>query len=759
MGVDRVDEPCRRWHPAVPPPVSIPWVVCAGLCWLIASLADSRPVMVAVAAATAVSALAVRYPWVAVATSAVALSATLSVAKVEPLDSGEVTLEGTMTTDIISGPYGPWAMMTTDEGPVLVDLDSEHEVSRGDRIRVEGSSSGRPGVARGQPHRGAVRVRELEVLAPSSSPLLVAGTVVRDRVIERSPPTSPGRALLTGFMIGDTSGLDPVDMAAMRKAGLAHFTAVSGRNVALFLGLLFLAAGPLGFDSRRRAVVGLVGLPIYAAATAFTPSVLRASVMAAVALAGRLLGIVLETWQLLALAVVLLMVADPGFTSSVGLQLSAAGTAGVLMGARWPLRHGMVRRALAVSLGAQIAVTPLLLLHFGEVPLGSPLANLLAAPLVAAATLVGAVGVAGPGALVGVAAWLCELVLMLARSVATWPQLHVTGVVVAVAAGVLAVRLRPLRGVIALAGACFLVVALAAPLTRLPATGAMVLDVGQGDAILLVGGDNRFAMFDAGPNPTLTHDKLTQHGVGSLELVILSHVHADHIEGLLGVVGRVPIGKVWAAFEPHETASSRAVLSALAEHGVPVETPQVGATHQLGELRLEVLGPIRRYASTNDQSIVVMVHGPERRMLLTGDIEGVAQTDLMGVTADVLQVPHHGSATSDPEWLSQVGADLAFISLGAENRLGHPADVVVETLVATGATVLRTDLNGDLRVDLDGRGSLASVGPGKTFGENTKQYQRDAWLGLQQFCEVVPSDRQTRDIGYGVHSGGAGVVG
>lgn len=759
MSDDRADTARRKWHPALPPPVSVPWLVCAGLCWLVASLADAGPVLVVVAAAVSVSALAVGYPWVALATAAVAVSATLSVADVDPLEPGVVAIEGTMVSSVISGSYGPWAMMDSEDGPVLLNLDTDYELGRGDRIRVEGTSTGRPGVARGQQHRGAVRVRELEMLEPASSPLLAAGSVVRDRVIERSPPTSPGRALLTGFMIGDTSGLDPVDMAAMRRAGLAHFTAVSGRNVALFLGLLFLAAGPLGFDPRRRAVVGLIGLPIYAAATAFTPSVLRASVMAGVALAGRLFGIVLETWQLLALAVVLLMIADTSFTSSVGLQLSVAGTAGVLMGARWPLRHGLARRALAVSLGAQVAVTPLLLLHFGEVPLASPLANLLAAPLVAAATLVGAVGVAGPQFLVGVAAWLCELVLTLARSVAAWPQLHLTGVVVAGIAGVLAVRFRRLRGVVAAAGACVLVFALALPLTRLPGTGAMVFDVGQGDAILLVGGDNRFALFDAGPDPVLTHDKLTRHGVGSLDLVVLSHVHADHIAGLLGVVGRIPVGRVWAAFDPHETASSRAVLSTLAEHGVPVETPPFGETYELGELRLEVLAPIRRYASTNDQSIVVMVHGPEARMLLTGDIEAAAQTDLTGVNADILQVPHHGSATSDLDWLSQVGADLAFVSLGADNRLGHPADGVVDTLEATGATVLRTDLHGDIRVDLDGRSSLVSVRLGEALGKDPKQYQGNAWLGLQQFCEIIPSDSQTLNLGYGMYPGGASLVG
>ena len=121
---------------------------------------------------------------------------------------------------------------------------------------------------------------------------------------------------------------------------------------------------------------------------------MRASVMAGIALAGRLVGIALETWQLLSVAVVALLVTDPSLASSVGFQLSVAATAGVLVGGRWPTVGGKVARGLLVTLGAQIAVAPLLLMHFGTVPVFSPLANLVAAPLVSGDTC-SAAGVAG----------------------------------------------------------------------------------------------------------------------------------------------------------------------------------------------------------------------------------------------------------------------------------------------------------------------------------------------------------------------------
>jgi competence protein ComEC len=110
-------------------------------------------------------------------------------------------------------------------------------------------------------------------------------------------------------------------------------------------------------------------------------------------------------------------------------------------------------------------------------------------------------------------------------------------------------------------------------------------------------------------------------------------------------------------------------------------------------------GPLRRYASPNDQSIVITVTGPTRSMLLAGDIETVAQAELGHLRADVLKVPHQGAATSDSEWLRGVGADIAVISVGP-NDFGHPADWVIATLEESGAAVVRTDLAGHVSVPL-----------------------------------------------------------
>jgi competence protein ComEC len=625
-----------------------------------------------------------------------ALASLVGAVPLTPLDAGPIRASLTMA---VEGRYGPWATAESGQGLVLLDLPDGTSASAGQLVSVVGVSNGTPGVARGKPHRGTIRVNQIEVVGDSPSPVVRMGQALRNRVKDRLQPFDSSRALLAGFLIGDTSGLDEIDVVAMRRAGISHFTAVSGSNVAIFLGLLAVAAGPLGVGPKRRAVLGLLGLPIYAAATRFEPSVIRATVMAGVVLVGRLIGLALEAWQLLSAAIVGLLLFDPGLAFDVGFQLSVAATAGVLAGARWPTSGGKRRRALTVTVGAQIAVAPLLIVSFDRVPLLSPLVNLIAAPIVSAATVVGAVGVSGVGSLVTVAAWLAGIVLDLARGVSTWPQIGAIGLLAIGALAGVFFRARSQRGPLAIAAALFLVAGLIGSSSAVPDAGAVVLDVGQGDSILISGGNGRLALVDGGPDQVRLIEKMGEYGVRGLELVVLTHVHADHAAGLIGLVGRIPIGEVWAVTDHHRTPASDQLFARLHDAGVPISEPGIGQRWDLGGVTITVLGPLRRYAGPNDESIVVMVRGPARSMLLTGDVETVAQDELGPIHADVLKVPHHGGATSQADWLEGIGADMAVISVG-ENDFGHPARWVISTLEQSGAVVKRTDQGGDMVVEL-----------------------------------------------------------
>ena len=686
-------------HPALPPRVSRPWVVAAAVVFVVALLVPQW--------APTVLLMAIPVLWMSfkgrtllaglVAVTAVVSS--LAATPLEPLPDGRLAGVGVMATDTIDGRFGPYALITIKAGLVLANLPPGSVAVQGEVVHLDGWPAGDPGSLRGRRHRGAIRVDEFEVIAGPTSPIMAAGNAMRERVVARLAPLEGGRALLAGFLVGDTRGVDEIDQEAMRRAGLSHFTAVSGSNVALYLTLIFVVLGPIGVGPRRRAVVGLLALPVFVAATRFEPSVLRAAAMAALGLGGRLIGLTMEAWQTLSVVVIGLVLLDPTLVTNVGFQLSVVATAGVIVGARWPVPRGRLARALAVTAGAQVAVAPLLVIHFGLVPLLSPLANLVAAPVVASSTVLGAIGMVGPRELATVGAWLAGLVLGLARLASRWPQIGWLGLGAVVASVALCLRLPRLRGGLAM-GAAIVVATLVGVTEPIP-PGAVVLDVGQGDSILLSGGGGRFALVDGGPDPVGLFEKLSRYGVRQLDLVVLTHVHADHATGLAALVGRMPIGRVWANTEPHRTSSSDELFESLQSGTVALERPEVGDQFALGELILTVEGPLRRYASPNDQSIVLMVRGPSRTMLLPGDIETVAQAELGHLRADVLKVPHQGAATSEPGWLEVVGSDLAVISVGP-NDFGHPADWVIDLFESNGTILFRTDQDGDVMVPLSG---------------------------------------------------------
>lgn len=628
--------------------------------------------------------------------------------------SGPLVAGVRLLTDPRRGPYGWWALALSDPpepgrpsaAPMLLAFESPPETVAGERGIIQGRRRSRTGRARGRPYSGIVDVGRFEARPGPSAPWWSAGNRVRRHALDRLLDRDAGRALLAGFLVGDTSGVSAADLEALRRTGLTHLVAVSGSNVALFLMMVMVAAGPLAAGPRRRAVVGLAAVVVLVVATRWEGSVIRAAVMAGLVLAGRVGGWALGPATALATTVVLVVVTSGHLSTDVGFALSVFATVGVMVGARRlaPLLPGKAGSLVAVSLGAQMAVAPLILTVFGSMPLLAPLTNLAAVPVVGVASALGAVGVAtGWEPVITLAAAGAGFVLEVARLGAGWPQIGWAGFlgVLVLSVAALRPRLRP-----AVAVATGLVVAfLLAGAGGLEGPAAVVLDVGQGDAILVKSGSGRHLLVDGGPDPAVLEAKLSAYRVQAIDLVVLSHVHADHATGLEAVFGRRTVAAVWLPGPPHATPASRRIAELVRSLGVPASVAPVGEVIRWDDLVIEVLGPLRRYASPNDQSVVLRIGRPRGpRLLLTGDVEVFAQRDLPGLDAEILKVPHQGGATSDLGWLAGVGAGEALISVGP-NDFGHPSHEVIAVLEMTGATVRRTDRDGDLVVSLAGTGS------------------------------------------------------
>jgi competence protein ComEC len=502
---------------------------------------------------------------------------------------------------------------------------------------------------------------------------------------------------VSGFLIGDIRELPEPDREALRRAGLSHYVAVSGSNVALFLLLWWLLLGPLAFGSRRRALFGLAGLALFIVVTRWEPSVLRAAMMAGLILLGRGAGLAIGPWSALGGAVCLLVLVSGELVEDVGFQLSVAATAGVMLGATVfrGRRHRRALTAVVAAASAQLAVAPLLLIHFGFVPVLSPLTNLVAGPVVVAATTLGGIGLlSGFRPLVDLATAAAALVLAIARTAAPWPQAGLLGLL-SLLGVVIGSSVRRTRPVVVVGVSIWLLLALGLGSGHHGRPAAVFLDVGQGDSILLLGALGETILIDGGPDPGLLIARLRDYGVDHVDLLVASHHHHDHSAGLPAVVERVPVGRIWYSGHPNPGPELEEILRLAVGAGIPAVVPSPGWSARVGEFSIEVLGPLRRYASPNDQSLVLLVRARGETIALPGDIEAIAQRELGPIPADILKVPHQGAATSDLEWLAASAPQTAVISVGP-NDYGHPAPEVIKTLSRIGAAVRRTDQEGDV---------------------------------------------------------------
>jgi competence protein ComEC len=609
------------------------------------------------------------------------------------LPVGEVDLTGRVALDLGSN-WGWSGLVSTAEGVVLVQADADPGP---ELIRVSGSSDGRVRRVAGRWILATVAADRVEQVGAGAVHQRAAGRL-RERIIDQiQPADSDARGLLMGFLIGDISDVSSIVNEEMRRAGLSHLVAVSGSNVSLFLVGLVLVTAPLAIMPTARLVVVLNGLLVFGALTRWEPSVLRAAAMAALVAVGRFVGIPLEPVTALAVVAGASVLFEPGLAGSVGFQLSVLATAGLIAGARWWPGGGTAASILKATLAAQLAVAPLLLAVFGTVPLLSPVANLLAIPIVTAATSLAGIGAAlGSGTIIVLAELLAQAVIVIARITAPWPQLDPTSFSLVAVVGAFWWRVRRGRAVVTLCAAIALCVVLV-PARGAPDTGVIFFDVGQGDAAV-VRMSGFTVLVDGGPEPARLADRLARYGINSLDLVIVTHVHADHSAGITGILGRVQIGRIWAVFEPHATPSSEQLLLRAGEVGVPVEAPALGSVLAVGTDTLEVIGPRRRYASPNDQSIVLVATLDGVRVLFSGDIEKVAQSEISVESIDVLKVPHQGAATSNRQWLIDHSGRVSVISVGP-NAFGHPVGWVVQALEP--ATVYRTDVHGDVIVSVE----------------------------------------------------------
>jgi competence protein ComEC len=569
------------------------------------------------------------------------------------------------------------------------------------------------------------------------------GDALRDR-IERAVGRGTGgvrRGIVLGVVLGEDEGLPRPVQDDFRASGLYHLLAVSGQNVA------FLAAGIYGLGwlvrlPRRWRELSILGaIALYVLAVGWQPSVVRAGVAGALASLAWLAARPRDRWHFLAVGALVLMAWMPTSALEPGFQLSFAAVAAIFVAVPrvrssldgYPLPSGAAD-ALAVALACGLTTAPIVLVHFGNAPLYTVPANVLAfaaAPFVLGlGLLAAAVDPVSPTAAAGLAAlagWAAAWLELLARVVAELPGAQIgtwTALLAAAlaAAGWFVVRAarrhvhiprERLGAVAVVSGAAVVVVPLwistrPAP-ARHPPAGLRVtfLDVGQGDATLLETPSAR-VLVDEGPPEADVAGQLARMGIRTLSAVVMTHPQRDHVGGAADVIRRLRVREV---LEPGLAATgpeSEEALGAARARDVRVDVVRAGTRFRVGGLVLDVLWPADAGTPAEDpnqNAVVLAASYGEMDVFLSADAESDVTARLPLRAVEVMKVAHHGS--EDPglaDELRTLRPQIAVISCGRNNDYGHPRPETLAALAGSpGLRVYRTDEDGRVVVESDGR--------------------------------------------------------
>ena len=621
------------------------------------------------------------------------------------------------------------------------------------------------------------RASEAERIAPATG----AGSVlagVRAALLGglNSVIPEPEAALGAGILLGVRASIAPEINEAFAIAGLTHVVAISGWNIAIVAALVAAMARPLEKRPGGRyssATVAATTVAGYVLLTGASPSVVRAALMAGCMLVARLGGSRAHAASALGLAALLMLLVAPAVLWDVGFQLSLLATAGLIwFGApierRLPGWPAWIREPVALTLAAQVTTLPVILVNFERLSLVAPLANVLVVPFVPMAMLFSAVAsVVGliDGAVhiplagdafawfAGGSAWLVlRVIVALGSAVGSLPYAAVEVTV----PPAFAVAWLPIVGLATWAlrsegpreapasapatgpagenlvtrvlrpipiGAALAAVLLAVSFGARP-DGLLhltVLDIGQGDSILVEAPDGTSMLVDGGPDPELALRRLGEHlpfFARAIDVVVLTHPHQDHVAGLVDVVDRFRVDALLEAGIPFENqAHHQLVADVASDPTLAVTLARAGQSFALDATTMvEVVYPTQADADgplpdgdINNGSIVMIVRHRGFTALLTGDAGAPIEARLLerGLlpVVDLLKVGHHGSSSATTTGLLDViRPTAAVISSGAGNDYGHPAPETLATLGARPEIALfRTDVDGSVEVVTDGR--------------------------------------------------------
>jgi competence protein ComEC len=541
------------------------------------------------------------------------------------------------------------------------------------------------------------------------------------------------------MVLGDTSKQSAQFKESMKRSGLTHLVAVSGANFAIVSGFVLWLMQFVVRKLRFRLGVTALILIAFIALVRPSPSVLRAAAMASVLLLAQGTGRARDSLPALGFAIGAVVIADPWQSRDAGFGLSVLATGGLLLFAPKIISYlsrfvpKVFAEALAPSIAATLFCAPILVALSGYISPISVIANLLAAPVVAPITILGFIA----ALLTPIAPFISHILIFIirfpagfigfvAQRASHFPVLSLGlgmqgSIRILLIIGIaLSMRLF-LKPIVRKMIAIFLIFLLLATwVHRFPSGDWQVAqcDVGQGDSLVLNLGSHRAILIDVGPDSSAEDRCLRQLGIREITLMVLTHFHADHVEGLEGAMHGRKIDQVWVSTNSQPLLESKRVSQLIGN--IPKISVHQGMHSSIEKkMNISVLWPeitIRSFDSMpgdgsaiNNSSIALLIETPDYSLFAGGDIEPPVQVQVAPLLhhVDIYKVSHHGSKYQDETLMKILKPQIAIISVGEGNSYGHPALSTIAALRQCGARVVRTDRDG--AIALSARGHKISI--------------------------------------------------
>lgn len=586
---------------------------------------------------------------------------------------------------------------------------------------------------------------------------------IRKRLVDTINASLPEQhaALLNGMLLGAREKLPEELENDFSRCGLTHIMCVSGANISFVI--VFIVAIISSFTKNRQVtcISSIIAIVFFTLLVGFSPPVARAALMGIIVVIAKMLHRKSDVYTSVAAASLVILMVKPLTLFDIGFQLSVAGTLSLIAFYK-PIKKlfiflpGAISDAAACALAAQIGVLPITLYYFNALSFVSILANILAVPITGIITILGFIA-----ALLGLLSlhlsqfisglnfYLLHFILFIVRYLSglKWAVIYVATPRLwqILAYYVIAILLikggKLFKFKYNFACICVSVVMIIGPTAHnylFPAGNMEVtfVDVGQGDCALVKTPEGKNILIDSGGNSgfdvgdSIVVPFLLDKGVTNLDMVILSHAHADHILGCMAILDKIQVERLVANCS-YETEQLKDIIELARQKGVAIFDFMSGDTVKLGaEVLMELIsaGTTKHVTgirdndnnspfifpedkepqkNCNNSSYVIRISYKNARFLFTGDVENEIEDSILlsgrDIRSNVLKVAHHGSAYSTGrDFIEAVAPSIAIVSVG-RNTYGHPdTKGTLKRLEEASARIFRTDQDGAVIVTTNG---------------------------------------------------------